>query len=110
MLLDLALFLLERLAAPRRNSREYNRDGGNSLQSAECIGLAQGGGGMTADGYSVKSMKVPITTFEKIACEKAQGKVGYLCDCAMGYDTSNSNNIAAQYRRQRMTTQACLVQ
>lgn len=97
-------------SAQKCNNREYNRGGGNPLQAMECIGLAVGGGGMTRDGRGVKPMKVSIITFEKIACEKAQGKAGYLCDYAMGYDTNNPNNITGQYTRKPMAAQARFVQ
>lgn len=91
--------------AERCNNREYNQGGGNPLLAMECLGQAIGGGGVTRDGRNVKPMKVSITTFQKIACEKAQGKAGYLCDYAMGYDTNNPNNITGPYTRQPMASQ-----
>ena len=96
-------------SAERCNNPEYNRGAGNPIQAMECIGLAVGGGGMTRDGRNVKPMKVTITTFEKIACEKAQGKAGYLCDYAMGYDTNNPSGMTGPYTRKPMASQARFV-
>ncbi len=94
--------------AERCNNREFNRGGGNPLLAMECLGQAFGGG-MTRDGRNVTPMTVSITNFHKIACEKAQGKAGYLCDYAMGYDTNSPNNVAGPYTRQPTVMQGRFV-
>ena len=95
--------------AEKCNNREYNRGGGNPLLAMVCAGMAVGGGGMTSDGRNVKPMEMTITTFRKIACEKAQGKAGYQCDYAMGYDTNNPNNITGPLTRRPMASQGRFV-
>ncbi|WP_341645365.1 hypothetical protein [Thauera sp. SDU_THAU2] len=84
--------------AKRCNNREFNRGGGNPLLAIECLGEGLGGGGVTRDG-NIRPTEVSITTFRKIACEKAQGKAGYLCDYVLGFDTNAPNNPTSRYTR-----------
>lgn len=76
--------------AERCNNREFNRGGGNPLLALECIGQVLGGGGLTDGGRNMKPIEVIITAFRKIACEKAHGKAGYLCDYVLGYEIPNN--------------------
>lgn len=73
----------------------YDRN--NPIEAMMCAGLIIG-----AD-----KMVMTITTFHKIACEKAQGKAGYLCDYAMGYVANNP--VADPYTREPMAYQARFV-
>ena len=72
----------------------YNRN--NPLEAMQCVA-----------GGVMGNMVMNITTFRKIACEKAQGKAGYLCDYAMGYVANNP--VADPYTRQPMAYQARFV-
>lgn len=79
--------------AERCNNREFNRGGGDPVMAMECL-MYGIGGGLTNGGRNVKAPQFKLTRFEKIACEKAQGKAGYLCDYVMGY----GSNMAANSR------------
>ena len=61
--------------AQRCNNREYNRGQGDPVLAMQC--LAYGiGGGVTNGGRNARAPQFKLTRFEKIACEKAQGKAG----------------------------------
>lgn len=79
--------------AERCNNREFNRGGGDPVMAMQCLSYAISGG-MTNGGRNVQAPQFKVTRFEKIACEKAQGKAGYLCDYVMGY----GSNMAANSR------------
>ena len=72
----------------------YNRN--NPLDAMQCV-----------SGAVMGDLVMTITTFRKIACEKAQGKAGYLCDYAMGYVANNP--VADPYTREPMAYQARFV-
>ena len=57
----------------------------------QCLQIAIAGG-VTNGGRDVRAPQFNITRFEKIACEKAQGKPGYLCDYVMGYGSNMAAN------------------
>lgn len=72
----------------------YDRN--NPLEAMQC-----------ASGVVMGNMVMTITTFHKIACEKAQGKAGYLCDYAMGYVANNP--VTDPYTRAPMASQGRFV-
>ena len=76
--------------------RNGSFDRNNPIEAMQCVA-----------GGVMGNMVMTITTFHKIACEKAQGKAGYLCDYAMGYVANNP--VADPYTRQPMAYQARLV-
>lgn len=95
--------------AQRCNNREYNRGQGDPMLAIQCLmfgtstGLANGG-------RDVRAPQFKLARFEKIACEKAQGKAGYLCDYVMGYESNMGNNPVERYTRQGAATQGRFVQ
>ncbi len=76
--------------AERCNNREYQRSGDQML-AMQCLQYAIAGG-VTNGGSDVRAPQFNITRFEKIACEKAHGKPGYLCDYVMGYGSNMAAN------------------
>ena len=76
--------------AERCNNREYQRSGDQML-AMQCLQYAIVGG-VTNGGRDVRAPQFNITRFEKIACEKAQGKPGYLCDYVMGFGSNMAAN------------------
>jgi hypothetical protein len=80
--------------AQRCNNREYNRGQGDSVLAMQCL-MYGIGGGVTNGGRNVRAPQFKLTRFEKIACEKAQGKAGYLCDYVMGYGSNMASNSPA---------------
>lgn len=76
--------------AERCNNREFNRGQGDPLLAMQCLQLGVGGG-LSRDGRSVRAPATRLANFEKIACEKAQGKPGYVCDYRAGMDIDMGN-------------------
>ena len=60
-------------------------------------------------GRHVGALNVHVTRFEKIACEKAQGKAGYVCDYVHGFGTNMQNQSADSLSRGGSVTQARFV-
>ena len=96
--------------AQRCNNREYNRGQGDPVLAMQCL-MYGTGVGVTDGGRNVRAPQFKLTYFEKIACEKAQGKAGYLCDYALGYGSNMASNsaIVEQTMRNGSTAQARFV-
>ena len=95
-----------RSTAERCSNREFNRGQGDPVLAMQCIQYAMTGG-MTQGGQGVRAPQFKLSRFEKIGCEKAQGKVGYLCDYVAGFG-SDMRNMPPSL--QRMTNDGSLSQ
>ena len=93
--------------AQRCNARQYQRGQGDPVLAMQCL-MYGVGGGVTDGGRNVRAPQFKLTRFEKIACEKAQGKAGYVCDYVMGYGSNMAANSAMleQTMRNGAATQA----
>lgn len=74
-----------REAAERCQRGEFRND---PLLAMQCVAMGVTVGG----GRDFAALNVKLTRFEKIACEKAQGQAGYVCDYIVGYGTNLQNN------------------
>lgn len=54
---------------------------------ARAVDVDRAGGGLDNGGQSVRAPSFHLTQFRKIACEKAQGKPGFVCDHVAGMGT-----------------------
>jgi len=61
-------------------NREYRN---NPLLAVQCLAQYGAGGGKGDWTYH-------ITRFAKIACEKARGEAGYVCDYEIGFNSDNA--------------------
>lgn len=76
-----------------RNTAERCNQGGyrnDPVLAMMCLQTAITGG-TTNGGREIKSSSVSLSRFEKIACEKAQGKPGFICDYVAGMGTDMQN-------------------
>jgi len=67
----------ERAAACRRGDFKHN-----PMLAIQCLQLCGGTGGSCEVSFN-------LTRFQKIACEKAQGQPGYVCDYVVNYSASS---------------------
>ena len=95
--------------ARRCNNREFKQGQGDPLLAMQCLAYGMGAG-VTDGGSSVRAPKFSLTRFEKIACEKAQGKAGYVCDYVIGYGTNMPSIPAETIGRQGAASQSRFVQ
>lgn len=66
--------------ADRCNRRDFQND---PVLAMQCLQIAMTGG-LKNGGSEVSSASFNLSRFEKIACEKAQGKPGFICDYIAG--------------------------
>lgn len=93
-----------RQTAERCNNREFNRGQGDPVLAMQCLQFGVGVG-VTHDGQNVASPQFAVSSFRKIACEKAQGEAGYRCDYVAGM-SGNLNlppSVAAWMRNGEIT-------
>lgn len=79
----------------RCERREYRQGQGDPGLAMQCLGAMAG-----PKGVSVKS-------FRKIACEKAEGKPGYVCDYTMALDMATGPNVPPSLSRMASQPQQC---
>ena len=86
---DMCMAIADQFDAVNDNLQEKKRacEGGGfrnqPLLAAECLVLCGGTGGTCNLSYS-------LTRFEKIACEKATGQPGFVCDYGIGISANNA--------------------
>lgn len=94
--------------ADRCNKREYNSGQGDPVLAMQCLMFGVGAGTANA-GRDVRAPQFAVTRFEKIACEKAQGKPGYVCDYVFGYGSNMSNSPTERITRNGSAAQGRFV-
>lgn len=94
--------------AERCNNRDFNRGQGDPVLAMQCLMFGMGAG-VANEGRDVRAPQFSVTRFEKIACEKAQGKAGYVCDYVFGYGSNMPNNPTEQITRSGSAAQGRFV-
>lgn len=70
--------------AQRCNNRDFQND---PVLAVQCLQYGVGVG-VSADAQNVHAPRFTIVRFKKIACDKAQGQAGYLCDYVLGIQSN----------------------
>lgn len=88
--------------AERCNRRDFQND---PVMAMQCLQIAITGG-LKNGGTEVNSASFNLSRFEKIACEKAQGKPGFICDYVAGMGSNMRHlppSLAALMQNGQMT-------
>ena len=72
------------------NRREYRAGSGDPMLAMQCLTIGAGSG-LRDGGRNFNTPTTAVSRFQKIACEKAEGKPGYFCDYVAGIQSTMTN-------------------